>query len=160
MTKMSFKTIGTMAAIAAIAGVCAMAPAAFAQTFQLKSSDISADQPIAQQFAFKGFGCTGGNVSPALEWKNALGGTTSLIVMVHDPDAVTGGAGFWHWVVINLPASLNGLRQGVGSADGPSLPEGARQIATDFGTAGWGGPCLPAGDKPALISIHGVCLKG
>ncbi len=63
---------------------------------------------------------------------------------MHDPDARTGGAGFWHWIAYNIPASATGLPQGVGK-EGNGLPEGAAEIATDFGVAGYGGPCPPKG---------------
>jgi Raf kinase inhibitor-like YbhB/YbcL family protein len=130
-----------------------------AQDFSLKSADVAAGQTIAQTFAFNGFGCTGNNVSPALSWANPPAGTKGFALMVHDPDAATGGAGFWHWVVINLPASASGLPRGVGTADGKGLPEAARQISTDFGAPGWGGPCPPAGDKPHRYVFTLYALK-
>lgn len=135
--------------IAGIVACCAFSGAAQAQSFELVSSDIAADQPINMRFVFNGFGCTGQNLSPGLNWRNAPAGTKSFALTVHDPDAPTGGAGFWHWVVVNIPATATGLAQGVGTADGKDLSAaGARQIPTDFGTPGWGGPCPPVGDAP------------
>ncbi len=122
--------------------------AANAQAFELSSADISPTQPIAMKHVFNGFGCTGENISPALSWKNAPVGTKSFAVMVHDADAPTGGAGFWHWVLVNLPANTTGLAQGAGSATSKVLPDAARQINTDFGAPGWGGPCPPQGRAP------------
>jgi Raf kinase inhibitor-like YbhB/YbcL family protein len=130
-----------------------------AQSFELTSADMVAGAPIAEKFVFSGFGCSGGNVSPALNWKNAPAGTKSFAVMTHDPDAPTGGAGFWHWVVVNLPATATGLAQGAGAADNKTLPAGARQIATDFGSPGWGGPCPPQGDKPHRYNFTVYALK-
>ena len=117
-------------------------------TFQASSPDIPSGKPIEAKFIYQGFGCTGQNVSPAVAWKNAPAGTRSFAVMVHDPDAPTGGAGFWHWVVVNIPVGTAYLAQGAGAADGKRLPAGSRQVATDFGAPGWGGPCPPEGDKP------------
>src|SRR6185369_6442791 len=65
--------------------------AAETASFQASSPDISAAQPIAGKFIYNGFGCSGQNVSPAVMWKNAPAGTKSFAVMVHDPDAPTGG---------------------------------------------------------------------
>ena len=79
-------------------------------------------------------------------------------MLVHDPDAPTGGAGFWHWVVYNIPATATGLPQGVGK-DGKGLPEGAKQVATDFGVPGYGGPCPPKGDKPHHYHFTVYALK-
>jgi Raf kinase inhibitor-like YbhB/YbcL family protein len=133
--------------------------AAETATFQASSPDILSGQPIAAKFIYQGFGCTGQNVSPAVMWKNAPAGTRSFAVMVHDPDAPTGGAGFWHWVVVDIPAGNALLGQGAGSTDGRRLPAGARQIASDFGVPGWGGPCPPAGDKPHHYNFTVYALK-
>ena len=129
-----------------------------AVAFELKSADIAPDGVIAETFAFKGFGCAGGNLSPALSWSGAPEGTKSYALLLHDPDAPTGGAGFWHWIVTNIPASANGLPQGVG-VDGKGLPEGAAQGVTDFGAPGYGGPCPPKGDKPHHYNFTIYALK-
>ena len=133
--------------------------AAYAQAFELSSPDINPAQPIAMKHVFNGFGCTGENTSPALSWKNAPTGTKSFAVMVHDADAPTGGAGFWHWVVVNLPASASGLPSGAGAASSNALPEAARQINTDFGAPGWGGPCPPQGRVPHRYTFTVYALK-
>ena len=70
--------------------------------------------------------------------------------MVHDPDAPTGGAGFWHWIVLDIPAEVTGLAQNA-SAEG--MPEGTRVIANDYGVEGWGGPCPPQGDNPHRYNV-------
>jgi len=127
--------------------------------FQASSPDISSGQSIAAKFIYQGFGCTGQNVSPAVMWKNAPPGTRSFALMVHDPDAPTGGAGFWHWVVVDIPAGTGFISQGAGTTDGKRLPAGSRQIASDFGTPGWGGPCPPAGDKPHHYHFTVYALK-
>jgi hypothetical protein len=127
----------------ALAGLALSTPAL---AFEAQSPDIG-EAPIANEFVFAGFGCSGENKSPAITWKDAPEGTKSFAVMVHDPDAPTGGAGWWHWVVYNIPATTTSLAKGAGS-EGGTLPAGAMQVATDFGAPGWGGPCPPAGDKP------------
>lgn len=117
--------------------------AACADGFTLTSPDVAEGARMAEQQVFKGFGCDGGNVSPALVWRNPPAGTQSYALTLYDPDAPT-GSGWWHWVVVNLPAQTLALPAGAGTAPG-GLPEGARQIGTDFGAPGYGGPCPPVG---------------
>ncbi len=123
------------------------AGAAAAQTMTLTSPDIKEGATIASEQVFKGFGCTGGNVSPALGWSGAPSGTKSFAVTVYDPDAPT-GSGWWHWVVFNIPAGTTSLLKNAGDPAKKLLPEGAIQSRTDFGAPGYGGPCPPPGDKP------------
>jgi Raf kinase inhibitor-like YbhB/YbcL family protein len=131
-----------LALVLALTGSACLADGA---KFRLSSADIKANGAIANKFVFQGFGCKGDNVSPALSWSGAPQGTQSFALLVHDPDAPTGGAGWWHWVVYDIPPSATSIAQGAGSANGAGLPTGAKQGVTDFGAPGWGGPCPPEG---------------
>jgi Raf kinase inhibitor-like YbhB/YbcL family protein len=120
-----------------------------AGAFELMSPDVKSDGVMPEKFTFNGFDCHGQNVSPALSWSNPPEGTKSFALMVHDPDAPTGGAGIWHWVVVNIPAPVHSIEEGAGTADGAKLPTGSRQITNDYAgitnSPGWGGPCPPKG---------------
>ncbi len=118
-----------------------------ANALTLTSPDIKPGARIADEQVFSGFGCTGNNVSPALNWSGAPKGTKSFALSVYDPDAPT-GSGFWHWVVFNIPADVTSLPKGAGDPKSDAAPKGAVQSRTDFGTPGYGGPCPPKGDKP------------
>lgn len=127
-------------------------PAARTAEFKLTSPDL-ASAGFDNRFILNGFGCTGGNTSPALEWTNPPAGTRSFALQVHDPDAPT-GSGFWHWAVYNLPATATRLERGAGNAGG-RLPGAAFGGETDFkdtgatgGNGHYGGPCPPTGDAP------------
>lgn len=125
--------------------------------FQLVSPDIQASRPIDKKFEFNGFGCSGDNKSPTLQWRGAPVGTKSFAVTVYDPDAPT-GSGWWHWSVINVPADVTSLPADAGAAGGAKLPQGASQVRIDYGVAAWGGMCPPPGDKPHryIFTVHAL----
>jgi Raf kinase inhibitor-like YbhB/YbcL family protein len=128
------------------------ASGANAQSMTLTSAEIKEGATIANEQVFKGFGCTGSNISPSLSWSGAPGGTKSFAVSIYDPDAPT-GSGWWHWVVYNIPPSVTSLPKGAGDIKKKLIPKGAIQSRTDFGAAGYGGPCPPTGDKPHRYQI-------
>ena len=136
---------------------CAVPLAASAAAFTLESPDLPAGKPIPNAYTFNSFGCTGKNVSPALAWKNAPKETKSFALTVYDPDAPT-GSGWWHWLVINIPADARELVPGAGDPSSGKAPAGSLQTRTDFGMPGWGGPCPPVGDKPHryIFTLHAL----
>ena len=112
--------------------------------FTLSSTDLSDGATIGNAQVFNEFGCTGGNVSPALAWSGAPADTKSFALLVHDPDAPT-GSGWWHWVVYNIPAGTSSLPSGAGDPKKNLLPAGTLQGRTDYGSIAYGGPCPPPG---------------
>ena len=140
---------------AAKATVKAKAPRAQGH-FRVTAPDLEAKGRITAAHVFNGMGCTGQNISPALNWSNAPAGTKSFAVTAYDPDAPT-GSGWWHWVMYNIPASVTRLPAGAGN--GRDAPRGSQQGRTDFGSKGYGGPCPPAGDKPHHYHFTVFALK-
>ena len=102
--------------IAALAVSVLGSSAAIAQNMTLTSSDLKEGDTIVNEQVFKGFGCAGSNVSPALSWSGAPSGTKSFAVSVYDPDAPT-GSGWWHWVVFNIPPGTTSLPKGAGDVN-------------------------------------------
>lgn len=129
-----------------------------AQAFQLSSPTIKPNSTLTLDQVFKGFGCEGKNISPALEWKNPPAGTKSYAVTVYDPDAPT-GSGWWHWVMFNIPATVTKLEADAGNAASGKAPAGAVQSRTDFGASGFGGACPPPGNKPHRYIFTVYALK-
>jgi Raf kinase inhibitor-like YbhB/YbcL family protein len=106
-------------------------------SFTLSPTNIRDKDMMPNKHVFKGMGCTGENISPALEWKDAPKGAKSFLLTVYDPDAPT-GSGWWHWTVANIPANVNKIEEG-------KVPAGAVEGRTDFGKPGYGGACPPPG---------------
>lgn len=128
--------------------------------FTLASPDIPSGGSIDPRFEFDGFGCTGQNQSPALQWSGAPAGTRSFALTVYDPDAPT-GSGWWHWFVVDLPATAAQLAADAGAKGGAKLPAPARQIRNDYGVLAWGGMCPPPGDKPHryIFTVHALSVE-
>ena len=127
-------------------------------SFTLTSADLKngafADSPVLNTF-----GCSGNNVSPQLSWTNTPAGTKSFVLTMFDPDAPT-GSGFWHWVVVNIPASTSALANGA-SKDAAKLPIGSLETRTDLGAPGYAGPCPPARDTPRryVFTLHALKVE-
>ena len=113
--------------------------------FKLNVVGVPENGTIPEKFIFNDWGCTGENKSPGLEWEGAPEGTKSFALTMYDPAAPT-GSGFWHWVVFNIPASVNSIPEDVRSNGGVPVP--AIEGRTDWGAPGYGGPVPPPGDKP------------
>lgn len=127
-------------------------------SFQLTSKNLKDGGTLPEAQVYNGFGYSGGNVSPHLAWEGAPAGTKSFVLTMYDPDAPT-GSGWWHWVIINLPASVKELSEGSGSGKG-ALPKGALQTRTDFGAPGYGGAAPPPGSKHRYVfTIHALKIE-
>ncbi len=150
----------TLLTAALLGAAILAAPQVQAAGFTLTSSEIKAGGLIPKNFEFNGFGCAGDNKSPALKWNGAPKGTKSFAVTVYDPDAPT-GSGWWHWMVINIPASVTELPGNAGAANNVLLPAGAAQSRIDFGVNAWGGVCPPQGDKPHryIFTVHALKVE-
>ena len=126
--------------------------------FLLTSPTVKDHGAISNEHVFNGFGCTGNNVSPELQWEKAPKDTKSFALTVYDPDAPT-GSGWWHWVVFNISPTVTSLSASAGKLDSTSTPPGSIQSMTDFGQPGYGGPCPPPGDKPHRYIFTLYALK-
>jgi Raf kinase inhibitor-like YbhB/YbcL family protein len=119
-------------------------------SFSLSSKDVVDGEPLDKPFVHPSAG--GENQSPHLAWSGAPEGTRGYVVTCFDPDAPT-GSGFWHWVAVNLPASVTELERG---AD--PLPGGAFCVRNDYGEAAYGGAAPPPGDRAHryVFAVHAL----
>ena len=100
----------------------------------------------------KKYTCDGENISPPLEWSGIPQGTQSIALICDDPDAPMGT---WvHWVVFNIPASLNKLSEKI--PDNKVLEDGTSQGSNDFRKIGYGGPCPPGGTHRYFFKIYAL----
>lgn len=87
--------------------------------------------------------CEGQGISPPLAWSGIPADAKSLVLIVDDPDApdpVAPKMTWVHWVLYNIPASVNALPEGVGQ-----LPAGTLSGLNDWQRTDYGGPCPPIG---------------
>jgi Raf kinase inhibitor-like YbhB/YbcL family protein len=125
------------------AAFSAIAAPALAGQLILASTDVKSGSPMGAAQVYTA--CNGQNISPALSWSGEPPGTQSFAITMYDPDA-RAGAGWWHWMMFNVPATVHGLAAGAGSGGSGGLPPGAVQGRNDFGVSQYSGPCPPVGD--------------
>jgi hypothetical protein len=154
---------------------------------KLTSTSFSDGDLIPDEFVFckpdpEHHVCLGKNLNPHLRWTDIPDAARSFAIICCDPDVPSRGddvnqedrsvpatlprVDFFHWVLFDLPATLNEIRAGEFSDDitprgkaGPTAPHGALQGINDF--TGWfaddndmrgdyfgyDGPCPPWNDE-------------
>ena len=100
--------------------------------------------------------CEGQDVSPPLKWSDLPSNAKTLALIVDDPDAPDPAKPqrvYVHWVVYNIPASADSLKENA-SKDG--MPKGALQGNNDWGKAEYGGPCPPIGRHRYFFKLYAL----
>jgi Raf kinase inhibitor-like YbhB/YbcL family protein len=129
-------------------------------TMTLRSPAFADGEMIPKEFT-----CDGAGTSPPLAWSGVPGGAKGLALICEDPDAPMGT--FAHWVLVDLPAGVKGLKEGVPAeavlpatsmmwAEESGAKADARQGKNDFGKVGYGGPCPPSGTHRYVFRIYAL----
>lgn len=99
------------------------------------------------------FGVPGGeDRSPQLSWTGAPETARSFVVSVHDPEAPT-PSGFWHWMIVDVPATTTELPAGLGQPEAP-----AWTVKNDARAAQFIGSAPPEGSGPHhyAFTVHAL----
>jgi Raf kinase inhibitor-like YbhB/YbcL family protein len=122
----------------------------------IREGEILPPPQLSRFFSQEG----GQDISPDLSWSGAPSHTKSYAVTMFGSDAPT-GSGFWHWVVINIPAHVRGLPVGAGSEGGKLLPNGSTQLPNDIRAECYvgGAPKANARDYHYTFAVHALDIK-
>jgi Raf kinase inhibitor-like YbhB/YbcL family protein len=128
-------------------------------SFSIASQDVADGVPLPPRHLHDGFGLAGENLSPQLSWWGFPADTRGFAVTCFDPDAPT-PCGFWHWLLVDLPASTTALPRGAGG-DGTTLPEPAFHLRNDFGGDGFSGCAARpgSGTHRYLFAVHALACE-
>jgi len=114
---------------------------------EIKSSAFKEGSAIPAKYT-----CDNLDFSPPLAWSKGPDVTKTYAIICDDPDAPRGT---WvHWVLYNIPATVSDLPENQPKSE--SLPNGAHQGMTDFGSIGYGGPCPPGGTHRYYFKIYAL----
>ena len=137
---------GTTAAPAPPASSAAPATTAAASTaatgaFRLTSPAFADNAAIPRRFT-----CQGEGVSPELDWTGVPAGTTTLALLVVDPDAPIDN-GFTHWVLTDIAPAAGTLTEGTTAGT---------QGDSSRGGPGYTGPCPPSGTHHYIFTLYAL----
>jgi Raf kinase inhibitor-like YbhB/YbcL family protein len=119
--------------------------------FRLVSSAFTPNGSIPSRYT-----CEGADASPPLEWSDAPEGTRTFALIVDDPDAPDPAKPqrvYVHWVLYNIPATLNKLAENIAKG---AIPKGASQGKNDWGKQTYGGPCPPIGRHRYFFKLYAL----
>ena len=111
------------------------------EKMEFKSTSFENGSPIPKKFT-----CFGENKAPKLIWSGEPKETKSFVLIMDDPDAVSGT---WdHWVVYDIPATVHNIDEG------GVLPKGAKNGEATNAQKSYVGPCPPKGS-----GVHNYTFK-
>jgi len=123
-------------------GVIAEEEEAAVENMKIESTAFGNDEMIPVNYT-----CDGEDINPPLTISGVPVDAQSLVLIVDDPDAP---AGTWlHWTVWNIGPATTEIPEN-------SVPVGAVEGETDFGTPGYRGPCPPSGIHHYFFKLYAL----
>lgn len=114
----------------------------------LKSPAFGDGEEIPKKYGYKN-----GNASPPLTISGVPGDAKSLALVMDDPDAMGAVGRLWvHWVVWNIDPRTSEISES-------SVPAGALEGTTDFGSTGYGGPAPPDKRHNYIFKLYALNSK-
>ena len=92
------------------------------------------------------------NVNPPLEIDDVTSSAESLALIVDAPDAPIPNPPWVHWTVWNIDPQTREIGEG-------SVPGGAVEGTTSFGSTGYGGPAPPSGTHHYHFKVFALDTK-
>jgi Raf kinase inhibitor-like YbhB/YbcL family protein len=118
-------------------------------TFTMYSPAFSYNGPIPNRYTH----IDGEDISPPLAWENTPPGTQSLALIVEDPDAPDPAAPkmiFVHWILYNIPPTINSLPEGYMPSPGVIVAK------NDSGKTAYTGPYPPIGRHRYFFHLYAL----
>ena len=116
--------------------------------FILESEAFDNGQVIPRKYGYKN-----GNISPPLKISGIPENTSSLALIMDDPDAMGAVGKVWvHWVLYNIDPSTTELKEN-------SIPSDCLEGETDFGEIGYGGPAPPDKEHTYIFKLYALDQK-
>ncbi len=116
--------------------------------FTLESEAFDNGGVIPRKYGYKN-----GNLSPPLKISGAPENTSSLALIMDDPDAMGAVGKVWvHWVLWNIDPSTMELKEN-------SIPSDCFEGETDFGEIGYGGPAPPDKEHSYIFKLYALDQK-
>ena len=99
------------------------------------------------------YGYKNGNNSPPLKISGVPENTSSLVLIMDDPDAMGAVGKVWvHWVLWNIEPNCVELKEN-------SIPSDCLEGETDFGEIGYGGPAPPDKEHTYIFKLYALDQK-
>jgi len=113
--------------------------------FSLESEAFDNGGTIPRKYGYKN-----GNISPPLKINGVPENTSSLALIMDDPDAMGAVGKVWvHWVLWNIDPSTIELKEN-------SIPSDCLEGETDFGEIGYGGPAPPDKEHTYIFKLYAL----